>query len=489
LIGVTAPSPLAQADPLAILHSFAGPPTDGDGPEGLVLDGSTLYGSTWSGAPALGLGTVFTIGADGNNYNTLYSFLDGYLGMNPVGGITISGSSLYGVTWGGGNDLAGSIFKIGLNGAGFDSLTSFGAADFGDQNPVPQGGLTVAGSMVYGTTSMGGANDCGTIYEFGTNGTGLSILHSFSGTDGVAATGGLVLLGSTLYGTTEGGVDSSGTYHDGTLFKINTNGTGFSVLHTFGDNSFNSTDGAAPNGNLLLVGSTLYGTTYGGGDAGGWGTIFKIGIDGTGYSILRSFTGANSGSVDGIDPCAGLCVVGSTLYGATASGGSSHGIDDENGTLFKINTDGSGYSILYSFTGGADGYGPGITSTDGSKLYGGACGGAYGDGTLFSFTPPQPGDANGGGRVDINDLTIVLTNFGRTSVSWSQGDFAGDGTIDMNDLTIVLSNFDKTPGAALGAVPEPPARVLLALALLAPLVYACRASRSRLPGGTLGGKG
>ena len=102
----------------------------------------------------------------------------------------------------------------------------------------------------------------------------------------------------------------------------------------------------------------------------------------------------------------------------------------------------------------------------------------------FLLTPLQPGDANGDGRVDINDLTIVLANFGQTGMTWSQGDFTGDGTVDVNDLTIVLSNFGYGVNAAApSAVPEPSALALLALALLVPLVYVC-ASRSRLPGGT-----
>ena len=58
-----------------------------------------------------------------------------------------------------------------------------------------------------------------------------------------------------------------------------------------------------------------------------------------------------------------------------------------------------------------------------------------------------PGDANGDGRVDVNDLTIVLTNFGKTGATWSQGEFTGDGTVDVNDLTIVLSNYGTTHGA------------------------------------------
>ena len=60
---------------------------------------------------------------------------------------------------------------------------------------------------------------------------------------------------------------------------------------------------------------------------------------------------------------------------------------------------------------------------------------------------PLPGDANGDGRVDINDLTIVLAHYGQTGENWAKGEFTGDGTVDINDLTIVLANYGKTAGA------------------------------------------
>ena len=59
-----------------------------------------------------------------------------------------------------------------------------------------------------------------------------------------------------------------------------------------------------------------------------------------------------------------------------------------------------------------------------------------------------PGDANGDGRVDVNDLTIVLTNFGQTGMTWSQGDFNGDRKVDVNDLTILLTNFGSVASSS-----------------------------------------
>ena len=54
--------------------------------------------------------------------------------------------------------------------------------------------------------------------------------------------------------------------------------------------------------------------------------------------------------------------------------------------------------------------------------------------------------------MDINDLTIVLSNFGTAGMSWSQGEFTGDGTVDINDLTIVLASFGATLGSSAAGI-------------------------------------
>ena len=86
----------------------------------------------------------------------------------------------------------------------------------------------------------------------------------------------------------------------------------------------------------------------------------------------------------------------------------------------------------------------------------------------FLLTPGLAGDANLDGRVDINDLTIVLSHFGQSGTTWAQGEFTGTGTVDINDLTIVLSHFGQSAGSSAGgltAVPEPGSLTLSALAV------------------------
>ena len=82
------------------------------------------------------------------------------------------------------------------------------------------------------------------------------------------------------------------------------------------------------------------------------------------------------------------------------------------------------------------------------------------------INPQLPGDANLDGKVDINDLTIVLAHYNQTGTTWTQGEFTGDGTVDINDLTIVLAHYGDTAGSAAGpaaAVPEPSAVVLIGI--------------------------
>src|SRR5206468_680486 len=116
-------------------------------------------------------------------------------------------------------------------------------------------------------------------------------------------------------------------------FNLDTDGTGFTTLHTFTTGFYGNSDGAAPSAGLILSGNTLYGTALYGGGAGR-GTVFALNADGTGFTTLHHFAGYPS---DGELPYATLILSGNTLYGTARFGGSSG-----YGAVFALNTDGTG---------------------------------------------------------------------------------------------------------------------------------------------------
>jgi len=366
-------SAVAQGQTYSVLHSFAGGSSDGASPYGsVILSGSTLYGMTHEGG-SKNLGTIFQIGADGSGFNLLHSFAGHSAdGAYPFGSLTLTGSTLYGMTHNGGRYDRGTVFKIGTDGTGNSILHAFRGSIKGVS---PHGGLTLSGSTLFGMTP-GGGDIPGTIFKIGIDGSGYSILHQFfSPAAGLAPSGSLTLSASTLYGMTS----DAGSNYVGAVFKVGTDGKGYAILHSFG-----LLDGQNPDGSLTLSGLTLYGMTSGGGSNNG-GTIFQIGTDGSDFGLLHSFAG---GSGDGAGPFGSLTLSGSTLYGMTSAGGSNNA-----GTIFQLGTDGSGFSILRSFGGGTtDGANPrGDLTLSGSTLYGMTLqGGTYGNGTIFALTIPEP---------------------------------------------------------------------------------------------------
>src|SRR5208283_4085285 len=209
-------------------------------------------------------------------------------GKSPFGSLTLSGTTLYGMTEYGGAYGNGTIFQINTSGAGYQVLYSFLGTPDGEY---PVGSLTLSGTTLYGMTSGGGAYGYGTIFTFDTATKVETVLYSFAeDPDGAYPFGSLTLSGTTLYGMTEsGGADGYGT-----IFKINTDGAGYEVLHNFGP----VLDGASPYGSLILSGTTLYGMTQAGGPDN-YGTVFQINTSGAGYQVLYSFAGEPS---DGSDP-------------------------------------------------------------------------------------------------------------------------------------------------------------------------------------------
>jgi len=279
----------------------------------LLLSGSTLYGTASAGGPS-GFGTVFALNTNyftsGTGFQRLYAFTNGTDGASPSAGLILSGSTLYGTTAGTGGN-SGTVFALSTSGAGFQTLHTFSAVDNNLDNSDganPMGGLVLSGNTLYGTASAGGTNSFGTIFAVNTSGTVFATLHNFAGPDGIWPAAGLVLSGNTLYGTT-----SKGGISGGTVFSLNLNTVPptFITLYSF----TSDLDGSRPLAGLLLSGSTLYGTTTGYGLTAG--TIFAINTNGTGFTALYDFAAGSDGSA----PQSGLILSGNTLFGTATGAG------------------------------------------------------------------------------------------------------------------------------------------------------------------------
>jgi uncharacterized repeat protein (TIGR03803 family) len=360
----------------------------------LSMVSKTAYGTTEDGG-SLGGGSVFAVNTDGTGFTNLHSFTNPsggppYAngdGMTPYAKVILSGGILYGTAAQGGSAGDGVVFAVNTNGAGFTNMHSFSGGD----GISPYAGLLLLEKTLYGTAHSAAAG-FGSVFAINTDGSGFTNLYNFTnGTDGALPIGGLISSGNTLYGTTEDG-GSNGT---GTIFAINTDGSGFTNLYNFSaipvpayQSNF---DGANPESSLIICGNILFGTACKGG-AGGNGTVFSVHTDGTGFTNLHSFAPPPTSflvdtNTDGEFPYATLLLKGNVLYGAAVNGGSTG-----KGTLFALNTDGTGFTILHAFKGGSDGYEPygGLVISD-NILYGTtAQGGSNGYGSVFSLTLPAP---------------------------------------------------------------------------------------------------
>jgi uncharacterized repeat protein (TIGR03803 family) len=372
-------------------------------------------------------------------------------GANPQAGLVVSGNILYGTAAAGGSSGNGTVFALNTNGRGFTNLYNFTGGSDGN---LPQSVLILSGSTLYGMATTGGGWGNGTVFALSTNGMGFTNLYSFTAfpvgyftnSDGAFPHAGLILSGNTLYGTAEAG----GSSGNGTVFRVNTNGLNFTNLYSFtatsGSEGFfgngTNSDGALPVAGLILSGNTLYGTTEEGG-SGGNGTVFRINTDGTGFTNLYSFTAfpASYFNSDGSYPSAGVILSGNALYGTAQYGGSSG-----NGTVFKLNTDGTGFTNLYSFTSGNYNSSGIITNSDGAlpsaglillgnTLYGTADGGGIsGYGTVFSlFFPPQ--------LTIIQNRTNVIVTWPNNVAGFNYSGFTMQSTTNLVSPVVWTTNF------------------------------------------------
>ncbi|HZM04147.1 MAG TPA: choice-of-anchor tandem repeat GloVer-containing protein, partial [Candidatus Saccharimonadales bacterium] len=404
---------------------------DGANPTaGLVLAGNTLYGTVSNGinirslnlAPQ-GCGGVFSISTNGSNFTILYGFTEGNDGFNPASGLLLAGSTLYGTAYSGGADPArGSIFELSTTAHRLTTLVGFDPdIDYAPSGSDPQAPLVISGNVLFGTAVSGGGSDAGMVFSVPTNGAGgfdgveasnfsaynfsrpgssvMDGVNVGTNSDGFGPYAGMLLSGNNLYGTANDG----GLSGFGTIFSVTTNFASFTNLYNF----TNGIDGANPQSGLIISGNVLYGTATQGGKSG-FGSVYSLNLNTKppAFKTIYSFTNG----ADGYQPLAGLVLSGNKLYGSTSQGAQLYG------AIFSVNTDGTGFNVLYTFTGGTDGGNPASTMLlSGNTLYGTASRGSVVAGTVFSlnlgsvppvFTPLHTFTGDAGGAYPMGALTL-----------------------------------------------------------------------------------
>jgi uncharacterized repeat protein (TIGR03803 family) len=372
-----------RAQTFSVLYHFNG--SDGSTPLGrLTLDAAgNLYGTTYLGGTG-GFGTIFKLDGTGK-LTVLHNFTGGTDGGNPFAGvIRDSDGNLYGAASGGAlpkcGGGCGTVFKLDTSG----TLTTLYMFKGGTDGFTPDTRLVFIKGELYGTTKFGGncshRAGCGVIFKV-TQAGKETVLYRFTGrSDGLDPRGVIPDRAGNLYGTTHFGGQG------GAVFKLDTS-RHLTVLDSFTGQG----DGGGPLGRLIRdTNGILHGTTQHGGDpncpSGGCGVAFTL--DGAGKEFVMHAFGQTSD--DGTFPFAGFVDNGNgTLYGTTARGGINN-CREGCGTVYRFLSNGShSYTVLYRFTGGADGHFPQdeLIWDAAGNLYGTAGGGQPGYGVIFKITP------------------------------------------------------------------------------------------------------
>jgi uncharacterized repeat protein (TIGR03803 family) len=219
--------------------------------------------------------------------SVIFRFRSDFQGVNPQAQLLEKDGYVYGSAPYQGAGKKGTLFRLKLDGSGFQVVHTFTNADGAN----PDASL-IAGDdgFLYGVTPRGGATGKGVVFKVSPDGSSYSKLLDFNGSNGAYPRGRLTLVNNTLYGVaSEGGV-----FNKGVLFSVNTDGSGFTKLL-----DFNGANGAVPLGSVTPGDqATLYGFTAGGG-ANSYGVIYSIKTDGTNFIKLFDFSEETGYAPDG----------------------------------------------------------------------------------------------------------------------------------------------------------------------------------------------
>ncbi|UXX78645.1 PKD domain-containing protein [Reichenbachiella carrageenanivorans] len=347
-----------------------------------------------------GYGTIFSVLPDGSEYEVLHAF-SGSDGETPNGKLVELNGKLWGTTQKGGTDDLGTVFRINKDGTGFEHVDSF--KEYGT---LPKCGLTVYGDELYGVSSTS-PYDYSTIFKIDLENDLLEHKKYSSPEQGESNSRELVVSNDLLWGVAFRGGNEPGTNtidNQGTLFNYDPATNNINLIHDF--DGYQASDGRSPNASLVNYGEYLYGSTRHGSidNFTTYGTIFRVKNDGTDYEVLQQFNG-----IDGISPVGAMTVFDDQLYGMTSGKG-----DHNWGTVFRFDPTDNGLEAIYHFTSTNGRPNGPLVLKDGLLWGFTFYGGANGFGILFSIDPTNGDfttvldltAANGGATVP-GTVTIV----------------------------------------------------------------------------------
>jgi len=377
------------------------------------------------------------------------------------------------------------VFEIAKTGASYASTPTTLISFNGTNGANPVAGLIAdAAGDLFGTTTYGGTNGDGTVFELANNGGGsyaLTTLISFNGTNGASPYAGLIAdAAGDLFGTTTGG-GASGL---GTVFEIAKTGGSYASTPTT-LLSFNGTNGEYPYSGLIAdAAGNLFGTTpYG----GGYGTVFEL--SGTGYQVAVSpsqitvldtsvpsetvggpYTGNNhfnaamalSGLSVSASPNAGdpLSAVLSVSHGTITVGTTGGATISSNGTG-SVTLSGTAAQIDAalagaSYRGSLNYYGPDSLSVATTDTADGKSVSASAAITLVN----DPGPSAGGAAITLaaglsTDLTAYLLSLDRPGIAGDTLTLTGDNTTGtLGKITLSSGDLSYLAPAASGTVSD-----------------------------------
>ncbi|MEM6445393.1 MAG: choice-of-anchor tandem repeat GloVer-containing protein [Cyanobacteria bacterium P01_D01_bin.123] len=328
-----------------VLHAFSGP--DGRVPFGsLTISGDTLFGNTYRGGQG-DYGVVFAIARDGSDYRVLHHF-SGKDGREPYHKLWVKGDRLYGITKFGGNADNGVLFEMGTDGSQFRILHHFDRVD--NNGSQPHAGPILVGDRLYGTVYHGGRYRWpGAIYSYDLGNDAFELLHDFDPTQSQHPTGRLTFANDYLYGTaSDFFVDNR--LNRGSLFRLRLDGSEYKTLYRFQGKA----DSGYPYDELLFDGDRyLYGTAYGDpGQPQDSGSIYRF--DTTTQNEFEVLHELGNTQTEGSKPNGSLALApNGKLYGTTHGTNALRG--DSFGSLFSMQPDGSEFEVLHRFDGGKNG--------------------------------------------------------------------------------------------------------------------------------------